>query len=88
MDIFKVLYETTIYKDNLIIKEPVVCYFNDINKIKETFGLSKEEIIHMYYGIGFTNVVKNSVVKSIEKYVEQGQKANTKDKPKFCVHFS
>jgi len=86
MDIFKVLYETTIYKDNLIIKEPVVCYFNDINKIKETFGLSKEEIIHMYYGIGFTNVVKNSVVKSIEKYVEQEQ--NTKDKPKFCVHFS
>jgi hypothetical protein len=86
MDIFKVIYETTMYKDNLIIKEPVVCYFNDINKIKETFGLSKEEIIHLYYGIGFTNVVKNSVVKSIEKFIEQEQ--NAKDKPKFCVHFT
>ena len=86
MDLFKVSYVTTNYKDNKIIEEPVVCYFNDINKIKETFGLSKEEIIHLYYGIGLNNVVKNSVVKSIEKYVEA--KENAKDKPKFCVHFS
>lgn len=84
-DIFKVCYMSTVYTEGKISQVPVTCFFNDINKIKDDFGLSKEEIIQIYYNIGSYNKVKNSVVKSIEKYVEHEE---IKEKPKFCVHFS
>jgi len=88
MDIFKVCYITTVYKEGIVTEEPVTCFFNDINKIRTDFGLTKEEIIKLYYNIGINqDFIKNSksVVKSIEKYTEQDK---TNEKPKFCVHFN
>jgi len=84
MDIFKVSYISTNYENGNITQQPRICVFKDINKIKDTFGLSKEEIVEMYYGISPRTRVSGTVVKSIEKYCE----AEKKDKPKFCVHFS
>tara|TARA_Y100000592_G_scaffold100164_1_gene178952 strand:+ start:7935 stop:8189 length:255 start_codon:yes stop_codon:yes gene_type:complete len=84
MDIFKVTYETDNYKNGVESKKLVTCFFSDINKIKESFGLTKEEIIHLYYGIGSSKYIANTVVKNIEKYTPE----DNKEKPKFCVHFS
>jgi len=82
--IFKVSYESTVYENNRITYEPRICVFKDINKIKDTFGLSKEEIVDLYYGISQRTRVSDTVVKSIEKYTEPVEK----EKRKFCVHFS
>ena len=84
MDIFKVTYETENYKNGVESKKLVTCFFDDINKIKDNFGLTREEIIHLYYGIGASKYVPNTVVKNIEKYTQD----DNKEKTKFCVHFS
>ena len=83
MLLFKVNYETTIYENTDIKKDLVTCYFNDINEVMNKFGLSKEEIVELYYKINPQSTV-NSVVKSIEKYTEEDEN----DKPKICVHFA
>lgn len=83
MSIFKVNYETTIYENTDIKKDLVTCYFNDINEVMNKFGLSKEEIVELYYKIN-PQCTANSVVKSIEKYTEEDEN----EKPKICVHFA
>ena len=81
--IFKVIYTSEVYSGSKMQYTDITCFYEDINQIKIDFGLSKKEIVDCYYNIAVQGI-KNSVVKSIQKYTEDDQQ----EKRTISVHFA